>query len=161
MDEWFLSRRDSTIVARRFIAGLAIHMIRVPEGRCDRSLARSAWESATQKSRPVGYGVIRAGVRTDSMIGPTKFRMQKPKKICRMTSCLLGLAEPRPIIPYPTGRLLRGTMSQALRAWLRSTVPPGQEPFALKGRQITWAKYTQRYNLRVTYSAPRAEANVR
>jgi hypothetical protein len=26
-----------------------------------------------QKSRPVGYGVIRAGVRTDSMIGVTKF----------------------------------------------------------------------------------------
>src|SRR5580704_9122480 len=30
----------------------------VPEGRCDRSLARSAWKSATLKSRPVGYGVI-------------------------------------------------------------------------------------------------------
>ena len=30
---------------------------------------------ATQKSRPVGYGVIRAGVRTDSMIGVTKFRI--------------------------------------------------------------------------------------
>ena len=39
----------------------------VPEGRCDRGLARSAWKSAPQKSRPVGYGVIRAGVRTDSM----------------------------------------------------------------------------------------------
>jgi hypothetical protein len=29
-----------------------------PEGRCDRSLARSAWKNAIQKSRPVGYGVI-------------------------------------------------------------------------------------------------------
>jgi hypothetical protein len=48
----------------------------VPEGRCDRSLARSAWDSATQKSRPVGYGLIRAGVRTDSMIGVTKFRVR-------------------------------------------------------------------------------------
>jgi hypothetical protein len=38
----------------------------VPEGRCDRSLARSAWDSANPKSRPVGYGTIRAGVRTDS-----------------------------------------------------------------------------------------------
>ena len=47
----------------------------VPEGRCDRSLARSAWDSATPKSRPVGYGVIRAGVRTDSMVGVTKFRI--------------------------------------------------------------------------------------
>src|SRR5580700_7393641 len=33
MGEWFLSRRDSPIVARRFIAGLAIHRICVPEGR--------------------------------------------------------------------------------------------------------------------------------
>ena len=50
----------------------------VPEGRCDRSLARSAWDSATPKCRPVGNGVIRAGVRTDSMIGVTKFRIRKP-----------------------------------------------------------------------------------
>jgi hypothetical protein len=41
-----------------------VEMAFVPEGRCDRSLARSAWASATQKSRPVGYGLIRAGVRT-------------------------------------------------------------------------------------------------
>jgi hypothetical protein len=51
MGEWLLSRRDGAIV----------------------SLARSAWDSATQKSRPVGYGLIRAGLRTDSMIGVTKF----------------------------------------------------------------------------------------
>jgi hypothetical protein len=37
--------------------------------------------SPPQKSRPVGYGVIRAGVRTDSMIGVTKFRIRKPKNI--------------------------------------------------------------------------------
>ena len=49
----------------------------VPEGRCDRSLARSAWDSATQKSRPVGHGLIRAGVRTDSMIGVTEFRIRQ------------------------------------------------------------------------------------
>jgi hypothetical protein len=51
-------------------------MALVPEGRCDRSLARSAWASATQKSRPVGYGLICAGVRADSMIGVTKFRVR-------------------------------------------------------------------------------------
>jgi hypothetical protein len=39
----------------------------VPEGRCDRSLARSAWDSAAQKSRPVGHGLIRAGVCNDSI----------------------------------------------------------------------------------------------
>jgi hypothetical protein len=38
----------------------------VPEGRCDRSLARSAWDRATQKSRPAGYGLIRTGMPTDS-----------------------------------------------------------------------------------------------
>jgi hypothetical protein len=32
----------------------------VPEERCERSLARSAWDSATPKNRPVGYGMIRA-----------------------------------------------------------------------------------------------------
>ena len=31
----------------------------------------------------------------------------------------------RPIIPYPTGRFFRGTLSQALRAWLRSACPSG------------------------------------
>ena len=35
-----------------------------PEGQYDRSLARSAWDIATPRSRPVGYGLILAGVRT-------------------------------------------------------------------------------------------------
>jgi hypothetical protein len=30
----------------------------VPEGQHDRSQARSAWDSAPQKNRPVGYGMI-------------------------------------------------------------------------------------------------------
>jgi hypothetical protein len=33
----------------------------------------------SQKSRPVGYGVIRAGLRTDSMIGVAKFGIRKLK----------------------------------------------------------------------------------
>jgi hypothetical protein len=49
----------------------------VPEGQADRNLARSAWDNATPKRRPVGYGVIRAGVRADSMIGMTKFQMPR------------------------------------------------------------------------------------
>ena len=32
--------------------------------------------SSPQQSRPVGYGVIRAGVHTDSMIGVTQFRVR-------------------------------------------------------------------------------------
>jgi hypothetical protein len=52
-----LSRRDSTIVARHEVPGTAPH----------------------QKSRPVGYGLIRADVSTDSMIGVTNFRKRKPE----------------------------------------------------------------------------------
>jgi len=33
--------------------------------------------------------------------------------------------QPRPIIPYPPGRFFWGTLSQALRAWLRSACPSG------------------------------------
>ena len=36
--------------------------------------------SPPQKSRPVGYGVICAGVRTNSMVGMTKFQIRKRKK---------------------------------------------------------------------------------
>ena len=39
-----------------------------PEGQHDRSLARSAWISATPKEPSRRYGVIRAGVRTDLKI---------------------------------------------------------------------------------------------
>jgi hypothetical protein len=42
----------------------ARRMYFVPDGHCDRSLARSAWESPPQKSRPVGYGLTNAGMRT-------------------------------------------------------------------------------------------------
>ena len=47
MGEWLLSRRDRLIVAWHEVPGKA----------------------PPQKSRPVGYGVTRAGVRIDSMIG--------------------------------------------------------------------------------------------
>ena len=50
-----MSRRDGAIVAWHEVPGTA----------------------PPQKSRPVGYGVIRAGLRTDSMIGVTKFGIQK------------------------------------------------------------------------------------
>src|SRR6202043_1039931 len=45
---------------RHFATASSESLLRiVPEGRCDRSLARSAWKNATQKSRPAGYGMIR------------------------------------------------------------------------------------------------------
>src|SRR4029077_14275790 len=54
-----MSRRDGAIVAWHEVPGTA----------------------APQKSRPVGYGVIRAGVRTDSMIGVTKIWNTRTKNI--------------------------------------------------------------------------------
>jgi hypothetical protein len=47
-----------------------IYQKNVPEGLHDRSLARSAWDSAPQNEPSRRYGVIGAGVRTDSMVGP-------------------------------------------------------------------------------------------
>ncbi len=46
-----------------------------------------------QKSRPVGYGVIRAGVRTDSMLGVTKFRIRKLKNFMLKLKELGGTQE--------------------------------------------------------------------
>ena len=72
----------------------------VPEGQADRSQARSAWDNATSKSRPVGYGVIGAGVRADSMIGVgvTKFQIRRLK----ILTLSVGLAAPDHTVPYGT-----------------------------------------------------------
>ena len=55
MGEWLLSRRDRLIVAWHEVPG----------------------STPPQNSRPVGYGVIRAGVRADSMIGSDEIRVRK------------------------------------------------------------------------------------
>jgi len=68
-----------------------------------------------QLSRPVGYGLIRAGVRTDSMIGVTKFRIQKMLNIYVVP---LELAAPDQTVPYRT--VLSGDAFRALHARLRS-----------------------------------------
>ena len=65
--------------------------------------------------------MIRAGVRTDSMIGVKKFRIRKLKHGAHVDEKYLWDSL-RPIIPYPTGRFFRGTLSQALRARLRSVL---------------------------------------
>jgi hypothetical protein len=92
----------------------------VPEGQADSSLARSAWDNATPKSRPVGCGLIRAGVlRADSMIGVTKYQIRRLKTF----TLSVGLAAPDHTVPY--GQFFRGTLSQALRAKLRSCCPSG------------------------------------
>jgi hypothetical protein len=97
----------------------------VPEGQADRSLARSAWDNATPKSRPVGYGVIRAGVRADSMIGVTKFQIRRLKTF----TLSVGLAAPDQTVPYGTvlwrdafpGTSCLATIMLSLRDKIRST----------------------------------------
>ncbi len=72
-----------------------------------------------QESRPVGYGMICAGVRTDSKIGG--------RVISNVLSLsgIVGSAAPDHTVPY--GTVLSRALFQALRAWLRSPVPPGQK----------------------------------
>jgi hypothetical protein len=70
--KWFYAALTSKALGR--IAWMGIEdegdLLPVPEGRSDRSLARSAWDKHhLKKSRPVGYGVIRAGMHTDWMTG--------------------------------------------------------------------------------------------
>ena len=101
----------------------------VPEGRCDRSLARSAWESTTQRDRPVGYGMIRAGLRTDSMIGAKKFFIRGTHLRREIP---LGLAAPDHTAPFGTVSL-GGRFPRHFVPGLRSCCPSGtsffKEPF--------------------------------
>src|SRR3984893_9178874 len=76
MGEWLLSRRDRLIVAWHEVPGSA----------------------PPQNSRPVGYGVIRAGVRADSMIGVRNFKYRRLKTF----TLDVGLAAPDHTVPYGT-----------------------------------------------------------
>jgi hypothetical protein len=86
----------------------------VPAGRCDRSLAQSAWNSANLKSRPVGYGMIRAGKRIDSTWRPF------PREIP------LGLAAPDHTVPYGNGTF-EGHFPRHFVPGYDQPVPPGQK----------------------------------
>src|SRR5271165_3331296 len=76
MGEWLLSRRDRLIVAWHEVPGT----------------------TPPPKSRPVGYGVIRAGGRADSMIGLTKFQIRRLKTF----TLSVGLAALDHTVPYGT-----------------------------------------------------------
>ncbi len=86
----------------------------VPEGQHDSSRARSAWRAPPQKIRPVGYGVILAGVRTNR------------------SRTSLG-----PIIPYPTGRFFRGRFPRHFVPGYDRCVPTGRacKRFATASRE--------------------------
>jgi hypothetical protein len=97
----------------------------VPEGQADRSQAQSAWDNATPKCHPVGYGVIRAGVRADSTIGVTKFQLRRLKPF----TSSVGLAAADHTVPYGTvlwrdafpGTSCQATIMLSLRDKIHST----------------------------------------
>ena len=102
-----------------------------------------------QKSRPVGYGMIRAGVRTDSKIGGeisnavSLSRMEMvPKCLSRRVFSLpketrrifrrekpVGSAAPDHTVPYGTGSF-EGRFPRHFVPGYDQPVSPGQKPFA-------------------------------
>ena len=94
----------------------------VPEGRSDRSLARSAWNSPTHKNRPVGHGMIgrRPNPRGISSKGAPCF-LRKANHSNRRIGAHTGANQ---TVPYGTA-LFEVAPSQALRARLRSDRPSG------------------------------------
>src|ERR1700730_18561441 len=68
---------------------------------------------------------------------------KRPSRRVRCDSCRCAHLwdEVCQIIPYPTGRFFRGMCFQALRARLRSVVPPGQET-CLSQTELNSAPFT-------------------
>ena len=105
----------------------------------DRSLARSAWENrpSEEPSRRVRYD--RAQLLLDVMDRFLKLRPETIQhKVSKfsyskfVTPIIELVRTPARITPYPTG--LGVALSQALRARLRSIVPPGHAGTALNGK---------------------------
>jgi hypothetical protein len=84
----------------------------VPEGRCDRSLARSAWTSGTPK-RSVPQGTV-----CRYLAGSGQRSINDEKYLWD---------ELRPIIPYPTGRFFGGAFPRHFMPGYDRVVPPGQD----------------------------------
>jgi hypothetical protein len=130
----------------------------VPEGRCDRSLARSAWNRATPRepSHRVWCDSCRC-TRLDSGNGHyIEQQLEHHRKRTFQEEYLASVKKHglrfdekhlwdslRPIIPYPAGRFFRairravacswqGTLAQALRARLRWCCPSGTRLQALR-----------------------------
>jgi hypothetical protein len=97
----------------------------VPEGQADRSLARSAWDNATPKnpSRRVRCDWCRCAARR---FDDWSEEISNPKTENIYIVCGISCAR-----SYRTLRdgFFGGTLSQALRAWLRSCCPSGTKHF--------------------------------
>src|SRR5208282_2268771 len=95
---------------------------------------------ATPKSRPVGYGVIRAGVRTDSMIGVTESRMRKLKTF------MLYAFWPTTLAIAKVVQLIKAGSS----AWIHQTFPnlrifPWQQGYGAFSVSISQVQETVHY----------------
>jgi hypothetical protein len=88
----------------RLEGAFEMEMVFVPEGRCDRSLARSAWKRIPRKNCPVGYG----------MIGRPHLRgaHTRTNHTVPYGTVFFGWRSPRHFVPG-----------------YDRTVPPGQRPF--------------------------------
>ena len=106
----------------------------VPEGRSDRSLARSAWNRPTQKNRPVGHGMIgrRPNPRGISSKGAPCF-LRKANHSNRRIGAHTGANQ---TVPYGTA-LLRSRRPRHFVPGYDRTVPPGLEgkPLRLRGNK--------------------------
>jgi putative transposase len=95
-----------------------------PVRREGQSLPLSLPLSPPQKSRPVGYGVIRAGVRTDSMIGVTTGIAQQNGMIPK---CIGGVSDHVHLLVTLPTRLAVAKAVQLIKAgssaWIHQTFP--------------------------------------
>src|ERR1700736_3557163 len=121
-----------------------IGMYFVPEGQHDRSQARSAWDSAPQKSRPVGYGMIRRGVRA---IRRLEKEISNAVSLSR-TGMIPGISCARSYRTLRDGSF-EGRFPRHFVPGYDHAVPPGQKPFrpskglALSSRlwALAWVKF--------------------
>ena len=138
--EWFLSRRDSTIVARHEVPGKASSKEPSRRGRYERV-------PLTAHVRPKAFSNIRIQEPNTFLCAENAMDAQAREGVCHgkefhrrpesyHINCFSFVLEfchpiiesvhpPAPITPYPTGRLFWVALFQALRARLRSHRPSG------------------------------------
>ena len=116
MGEWLLSRRDSMIVARHEVPGKRPSKEPSRRVRYDRAqLIPQVFSSKCVDS----FRII------SILLSDTAFEISSLQSSNRCAHAR--------IIPYPTGRLFWGALSQALRAWLRSCCPSGTKYIPRRG----------------------------
>jgi hypothetical protein len=102
----------------------------VPEGRSDRSLARSAWNSPAPEERPVGHGMIGADLI------PEVFRVERCAVFLKANHSnhrIRAHTGANQVVPYGTA-LLGWRCSRHFVPGYDRTVPLGLSPFGATNR---------------------------